>query len=155
MFSAGIVDTSDVQPCAHIGDLVSAKNLSALQTDITAFRDYIAAERGMAKNTVLAYQRDLVKYRDWITTGALANYLTPSVRELTNYLGYLKEQGLAAAVGGRRNPDRDRTLFTALPASRRTVAPNTVELLSSPKLWERIPQVLSLQRRRNLLNAPQ
>ena len=35
---------------------MSTKPLAALQSDLTAFRDYLAAERGMAKNTVLAYQ---------------------------------------------------------------------------------------------------
>ena len=73
----------------------AASHLAALQADLSAFRDYLAAERGMAKNTVLAYQADLVKYRDWSAGGGLANYLAPSVRELTNYLGYLKEDGLA------------------------------------------------------------
>src|SRR5215475_3555001 len=74
----------------------TASNLAALQTDLSAFRDYLTAERGMAKNTVLAYQADLVKYQTWIANGGLTSYLTPSVRELTNYLAYLKEEGLAA-----------------------------------------------------------
>ena len=74
---------------------MSAK-LAALNADLAAFRDYLAAERGMAKNTVLAYERDLHKFRDWAATGALPNYLAPSVRELTHYLAYLKDDGLAA-----------------------------------------------------------
>ena len=41
---------------------------TALADDITAFRNYLQAERGMAGNTVLAYGRDLaydriVRYR--------------------------------------------------------------------------------------------
>src|SRR6185295_7131031 len=85
----------------EVGDHMSSKNVAALSADLSAFRDYLDAERGMAKNTVLAYQRDLVKYRDWVVSGGLGNYLTPGVRELTNYLAYLKEQGLAAASVAR------------------------------------------------------
>ncbi len=131
---------------------MSSKNLAALQADLSAFRDYLAAERGMAKNTVLAYQRDLVKYRDWIAGGALVNYLTPSVRELTNYLAHLKEQGLAAASVAR-NLIATKMFYRFLRLEER-VEQNTVELLSSPKLWERIPQVLSPESVEKLLNAP-
>jgi integrase/recombinase XerD len=152
-FPLPFADTSDVQPCARIGDAaMSSKNLAALQTDLTAFRDYLAAERGMAGNTVLAYQRDLIKYRDWIAGGALADYLKPSVRELTNYLAYLNEQGLAAASVAR-NLIATKMFYRFLRLEER-VEQNTVELLSSPKLWERIPHVLSPESVEKLLNAP-
>jgi integrase/recombinase XerD len=131
---------------------MSSKNLAALQTDLTAFRDYLAAERGMAGNTVLAYQRDLIKYRDWMAGGALADYLKPSVRELTNYLAYLKEQRLAAASVAR-NLIATKMFYRFLRLEER-VEQNTVELLSSPRLWERIPQVLSPESVEKLLNAP-
>ena len=130
---------------------MSAK-LAALNADLTAFRDYLAAERGMAKNTVLAYERDLHKFRDWAATGALPNYLTPTVRELTHYLAYLKEDGLAA-TSIARNLIATKMFYRFLRLEER-VAQNTVELLSSPKLWERIPQVLSPDSVEKLLKAP-
>jgi integrase/recombinase XerD len=131
---------------------MSSKNVAALSADLTAFRDYLAAERGMAKNTVLAYQRDLVKYRDWVVSGGLGNYLTPGIRELTNYLAYLKEQGLAAASVAR-NLIATKMFYRFLRLEER-VEQNTLELLSSPRLWERIPQVLSPDSVDKLLNAP-
>jgi len=134
------------------GENVASKNLAGLHADLSAFRDYLAAERGMAKNTVLAYQRDLVKYRDWIANGGLPNYLTPGVRELTNYLAHLKEQGLAAASVAR-NLIATKMFYRFLRLEER-VAQNTVELLSSPRLWERIPQVLSPDSVDKLLSAP-
>jgi integrase/recombinase XerD len=130
----------------------SASKVAALQTDLSAFRDYLAAERGMAKNTVLAYEGDLVKYREWVAGGGLANYLTPSVRELTHYLAYLKEGGLAASSVAR-NLIATKMFYRFLRLEER-VEQNTVELLSSPKLWERIPQVLSPESVAKLLSAP-
>ncbi|MSQ93042.1 MAG: site-specific tyrosine recombinase XerD [Gemmataceae bacterium] len=127
-------------------------HLAKLQADLSAFRDYITAERGMAKNTVLAYDGDLHKFQEWVAGGGLPNYLKPSVRELTNYLGYLKEAGLAA-TSVARNLIATKMFYRFLRLEER-VEQNTVELLSSPRLWERIPQVLSPESVEKLLLAP-
>jgi integrase/recombinase XerD len=74
------------------------------------------------------------------------------VRELTNYLAYLKEGGLAAPSVAR-NLIATKMFYRFLRLEER-VEKNTVELLSSPRLWERIPQVLSPESVENLLNAP-
>jgi integrase/recombinase XerD len=127
-------------------------HLAALQADLNAFRDYLTSERGMAKNTVLAYEADLHKFRDWVATGGLPSYLSPSVRELTHYLGHLKELGLAA-TSVARNLIATKMFYRFLRLEER-VEQNTVELLSSPRLWERIPQVLSPESVEKLLHAP-
>jgi integrase/recombinase XerD len=129
-----------------------SSHLAALQADLTAFRDYLAAERGMAKNTVLAYERDLRKFRDWVAGGGLPNFLAPSVRELTHYLAFLKENGLAAPSVAR-NLIATKMFYRFLRLEER-VEQNTLELLSSPKLWERIPHVLSPESVEKLLDAP-
>jgi integrase/recombinase XerD len=130
----------------------SSSHPAALQADLTAFRDYLAAERGMAKNTVLAYERDLRKFRDWVAGGGLPNYLAPSVRELTHYIAFLKEDGLAAPSVAR-NLIATKMFYRFLRLEER-VEQNTLELLSSPKLWERIPHVLSPESVEKLLEAP-
>jgi integrase/recombinase XerD len=125
---------------------------SALHGDVTAFRHYLDAERGMAKNTVLAYHRDLSRFADWATGGGLADYLTPTVRELTNYLAFLHEEQLAAPSVARHLVAL-KMFYRFLRVEER-VAQNTVELLGSPRLWERIPQVLSPDSVERLLAAP-
>ena len=130
----------------------SSSHLAALQADLTAFRDYLAAERGMARNTVLAYERDLCKFRDWVAGGGLPNYLAPRVRELTHYIAFLKEDGLAAPSAAR-NLIATKMFYRFLRLEER-VEQNTLELLSSPKLWERIPHVLSPESVEKLLGAP-
>jgi integrase/recombinase XerD len=130
----------------------SSSHLAALQADLTAYRDYLAAERGMAKNTILAYERDLCKFHDWIAAGGLPNYLAPSVRQMTHYLAFLKEDGLAAPSVAR-NLIATKMFYRYLRLEER-VEQNTLELLSSPKLWERIPHVLSPESVEKLLDAP-
>ena len=48
---------------------------SPLMEDITAFRHYLQAERGMAANTVLAYGRDLDRFAQWTAESSMKDYL--------------------------------------------------------------------------------
>jgi integrase/recombinase XerD len=131
----------------------AAKQFLALSGDVTAFRNYLRAERGMALNTVLAYGRDLDRFASWVAGGGLADYLRPGVRELTHYLGHLREEKLAPPSVARHLIALK--MFYRFLRLEERVEQNTVELLSSPALWERIPQVLSPESVDKLLAAPQ
>ena len=67
-----------------------------LHSDILAFRNYLRAERGLSENTVMAYGRDLKRFAEWTETIRLADHLTPTLKELARYLGYLLDANLAA-----------------------------------------------------------
>jgi integrase/recombinase XerD len=126
---------------------------SALVEDITAFRHYLQAERGMAANTVLAYGRDLDRYAQWTAESGLKDYLRPGIVDLSQYVSYLREQGLSPASSARHLVAL-KMFYRFLRMEERS-DPSAVELLSSPTLWERIPQVLSPESVEKLLNAPQ
>lgn len=127
--------------------------LRALNEDLRAFRNYLQAERGMAVNTVLAYGRDLEKFALWVGDGGLGDFLKPSVRELGNFLVWLREQELAPTSIARHLVAL-KMFYRFLRMDERTDQ-RSVELLSSPALWERIPQVLSPEAVEKLLAAPQ
>jgi integrase/recombinase XerD len=131
----------------------AANNSAALADDIRAFRHYLQAERGMANNTVLAYGRDLDRFSQWVAGGGLADYLRPSVRDLSHYLGHLRTEGLAPPSVARHLVAL-KMFYRFLRLEERT-EPGAVELLNSPALWERIPQVLSPESVEKLLAAPQ
>jgi integrase/recombinase XerD len=126
--------------------------LAALHEDVTAFRNYLQAERGMAVNTLLAYGRDLDRFTQWIAAGGLADHLTPSVRDFGNYLAYLREDGLAPRSVARHLVALK--MFYRFLRLEERISDSTVELLSSPSLWQRIPQVLSPESVTRLLEAP-
>ncbi len=128
-------------------------SIQELAADIRAFLQYLRAERGMAHNTVLAYGRDLEKYRTWAAEGALANYLQPTLSELSQYVMQLREDDLAA-VSVARNLVALKMFYRFLRMEEK-VGSNATELLSSPSLWERIPHVLSPESVEKLLAAPQ
>jgi integrase/recombinase XerD len=126
---------------------------SSLWSDITAYRHYLQAERGMAANTVLAYGRDLERFAQWAADGHLSDHLRPTVRQLGGYLSYLREQGLEPASVARHLVALKMFYrFLRLDDRAQEAA---VELLSSPALWDRIPQVLSPESVEKLLGAPE
>ena len=47
----------------------ASSHLTALQADLTAYRYYLAAERGMARNTVLAYEKDVPTKGGYVLMG--------------------------------------------------------------------------------------
>jgi integrase/recombinase XerD len=128
------------------------RQLTALLDDIKAFRHYQQAERGMAANTVLAYGRDLERYAQWIADGGLPDYLKPSVRELSHYLSFLRDQKLAPPSIARHLVALK--MFYRFLRIEERVEQTSVELLSSPALWERIPHVLSPESVEKLLASP-
>jgi len=129
-----------------------ASDFSALHEDITAFRHYLQSERGMAVNTLLAYGRDLDRFGLWVAGGAMSSYLKPSLREFTNYLACLREEGLAPRSVARHLVALK--MFYRFLRLEERIGDSTVELLASPTLWERIPQVLSPESVNKLLDAP-
>jgi integrase/recombinase XerD len=125
---------------------------AALAGDITSFKHYLQAERGLAKNSVLAYGRDLERFQLWVADGGLKNYLQPTVRELSHFLAYCRQENLSAPTVARHLVAL-KMFYRYLRLEER-VQENAVELLSSPALWERLPQVLSPEAVDKLMAAP-
>jgi integrase/recombinase XerD len=126
---------------------------AALADDVTAFRQYAQAERGLAANTVLAYGRDLDRFAQWVAGGGLADYLRPNLRDLSHYLSHLRDERLAPPSIARHLVALK--MFYRFLRMEERGDPRAVELLGSPALWERIPQVLSPESIDKLLAAPQ
>lgn len=123
-----------------------------LRDDVRAFRYYLESERGLAKNTVLAYGRDLERFADWAEEGNLRDYRDPQIRELTGYLTYLRDLPLAPPSVARHLVALK--MFYRFLRLEERVGRNAVELLSSPALWDRVPQVLSPESIDRLMAAP-
>ena len=126
--------------------------LAELRSDILAFRNYLRAERGLSENTVMAYTRDLAKFAEWAEQIGLREYLKPTLKELSRYLGFLSELDLAGPTVAR-NIVALRMFFKFLRLEEKTDK-TAVDLLASPKLWQKIPHVLTAANVDQLLAAP-
>src|SRR5260370_258644 len=130
----------------------AAGRFGELSDDIKAFRHYLEAERGRAENTVLAYGRDLDRFALWVAGGGLPDYLKPSLRDLSHYLTHMRDEKLAPTSVARHLVALK--MFYRFLRIEERVDQNSVELLSSPSLWERIPHVLSPESVEKLLASP-
>jgi integrase/recombinase XerD len=144
--------TADLIAETNQGKESTMSTNGSLVEDISAFRNYMKAERGMADNTVLAYGRDLHRFTLWVAEGGLSNYLRPTIRELSHYLGYLRDADLDPSSVARHLVALK--MFYRFLRLEERAEQTAVELLSSPALWERIPQVLSPESVARLLAAP-
>ena len=128
-------------------------SLAELQSDLAAFRHYLRSERGMSDNTVQAYGRDLDRFARWAAAVRFADYTAPTLKDLARYLAFLHDEQLAAPSVARHLVAL-KMFYRFLRLEERADAA-AVDLLGSPKLWQRIPQVLSPEAVDELLRAPQ
>jgi integrase/recombinase XerD len=128
-------------------------SLSELNSDIAAFRHYLQAERGMSDNTVQAYGRDLDRFARWAALVRLGEYTKPTLKDLARYVAFLHDEQLAPPSVARHLVAM-KMFYRFLRLDERADA-TAVDLLGSPKLWERIPQVLPPTAVESLINAPQ
>ncbi|MBA2225805.1 MAG: site-specific tyrosine recombinase XerD [Gemmataceae bacterium] len=128
-------------------------SVTELRSDLLAFRHYLQAERGMAANTVAAYTRDLERFARWYSEFGQMDYTAPTLADLSRYVAFLHEESLAPPSVARHLAAL-RMFYRFLRLEERASAA-AIELLGSPKLWERIPQVLSPEQVELLLAAPQ
>jgi integrase/recombinase XerD len=129
-----------------------ASTLVLLQQEVREFKAYLHAERGLSPNTVVAYGHDLDRYVRWTVESKLGDFRLPTVRELSAYLEFLREEGLAPPSIARHLVALK--MFYRFLRMEGRVDSNAVDLLGSPTLWDRIPQVLSPTSVDKLLAAP-
>ncbi len=126
--------------------------LNQLLSDILAFRSYLQAERGLAENTVIAYAHDLDRFAHWVASVNHKNYLAPTLKDLSRYVAFLHDEKLAAPSIARHLVALK--MFYRYLRLEEKADPGAVELLASPKLWQRVPAVLSPPNVDALLSAP-
>jgi integrase/recombinase XerD len=127
--------------------------IAELTADVSAFKHYLTTERGLSETTVLAYGRDLARYVSWAEGVKLPDHLRPDLADMVRYLGFLHDEKLAPPSVARHVVAL-RMFYRYLRYEGRA-GEAAVDLLASPKLWERIPQVLSPESVEALLAAPQ
>ena len=114
-----------------------------------AFVRYIGSECHLSENTVAAYQRDLRRLFAWLGNRRLGQL---KVSELAGYPAWLAELPLASKSIARHVASL-KVFFRFLQLEG-AITDNQAELLGSPKLWQRVPQVMSPEQVDHLLSGP-
>jgi integrase/recombinase XerD len=114
-----------------------------------AFVRYLRSECHLAENSVVAYERDLRRFFQWLRGRRIAGL---SISELSDYPAWLTAQELAPASISRHTVSL-KVFFRYLQLEG-VLSDNQAELLGTQKLWERVPTVLSQTEIEALLTAP-
>ncbi len=113
------------------------------------FTDYLRTECHLASNTVEAYRRDLRKFFTWLGSRRLQSL---SVNDLAAYPAWLGQQQLSAKSITRHVASLK--VFFRFVQIEGAMTDNQAELLGTQKLWQKVPQVLSVTQVEKLLTAP-
>ncbi|MBK9070174.1 MAG: site-specific tyrosine recombinase XerD [Myxococcales bacterium] len=119
---------------------------------IEAFLDYVRVERGMSKNTLDGYSRDLLRFLAFCEVRGLARAALVAEVDIADFLGAMASQGLAARSRARALV-AVRGLFRYLLAER-LVERNPAQLVDAPKERRGLPGVLGIGAVEALLAAP-
>lgn len=119
---------------------------------VDAFLSYLEAECGMSINTVKAYRNDVEQFVSWMNDNQIGSVLDVDLGTLSQFLQSLHERELKATTISRRLVALK--MFFRYLVLEGIIAESTVDLMSSPKLWQYLPTVLSPEMVDRLLDAP-
>jgi integrase/recombinase XerD len=117
------------------------------------FMDYLIVEKGSAKNTIMAYERDLKSYLHYLINVESVHSLNDVQRvHIVHFLRFLKEQGKSSKTLARHIASV-RAFHQFLLRAKATNQDPSVQI-ETPRLERSLPNVLSLQEVEILLNTP-
>ncbi len=125
-----------------------------MKTLISEFLNYLSVERGLAKNTLMAYGRDLEAYAEFL--GSKHGVKSPEgvTREkITSYMHDQKKRGLTA--GSICRSLAAIRMFHRFLVRESFASADPTDLVDTPKLWKRVPDVLSQSEVNAMLEAAQ
>ena len=119
---------------------------------LALFQEYLTVELGLAKNTQLAYMRDLRLLMKSLQLKADEDLLQVSRQQLIAYLVRLKQEGRAASTVARKLASI-KAFYRFLTAER-YIRRNPAEVLEAASRGLHLPKVLSVQEVERLLDEP-
>lgn len=119
---------------------------------LALFQEYLTVELGLAKNTQLAYMRDLRLLMKSLQLKADEELLQVSRQQLIAYLVRLKQEGRAASTVARKLASI-KAFYRFLTAER-YIRRNSAEVLEAASRGLHLPKVLSVQEVERLLDEP-
>ncbi|MFQ6132800.1 MAG: site-specific tyrosine recombinase XerD, partial [Armatimonadota bacterium] len=120
--------------------------------DLDAFIDFIVVEKGLADNTVRAYQRDLRQWMGFLLSRGCDEFAKATRDDLLVYLDDCRKRLLARSTVSRKVTSI-RSLHKFL-VRERSLETDITEDIDLPKSSRRLPPALSVQEVERLIEAP-
>ena len=111
---------------------------------ITGFVDYLMLERGMSKNTLLAYEKDMRQLQAFFTKRKQPiNPIQIQRTDILEFITAINQIGLSERTQARMLSSFKA--FYKYLLVEKLITTNPLELIESPKLPQKIPEVLSIE----------
>ncbi|MBI3253089.1 MAG: site-specific tyrosine recombinase XerD [Candidatus Omnitrophica bacterium] len=119
---------------------------------VRLFLDYLSIEKGLSKNTLMAYRRDLGRYAQFLKKKKNTSFARVNRGDVMDFLLEERDRGLTARSVAR-GLVAVRLLHRFL-AQEAKIPEDVTRTLESPKLWKPLPECLSVTEVESLINAP-
>ncbi|MDQ6599535.1 site-specific tyrosine recombinase XerD [Bacillus salipaludis] len=124
-----------------------------MENQLKDFIEFLIVEKGLAKNTIMSYERDLKSYIRFLQhVERISSFNLVQRVHIVQFLGFLKEQGKSSKTIARHIASV-RALHQFLLRDKATDQDPSV-LIETPKLERSLPKVLSLKEVEKLLDSP-
>ena len=135
---------------------MSHLNSSQIQRHINGYLDHLLVERGLAKNSMSAYRRDLDRYREFLASRDLLEFSAVSANDISEFLINLR-------LGNEHHPalapsSAARTLIAvrglhAFLAKEGITTSDSARAVKPPGISKRLPKALTFAEIEKLLTA--
>lgn len=115
------------------------------------FIGYLSLERGLVKNSVLAYRSDLSDFIAYLKARSISSYMAVTRDDIIDYLSDCKDRGMEVATLARRLV-AIKVFFRYL-FQERIIGADITDVMDSPKLWRILPEFMSTAEVDAFLNA--
>jgi integrase/recombinase XerD len=112
-----------------------------MKTEIQEFLNYLTVERGLSKNTLLAYKRDLEQYSRYLEKHGVSSVNLVKRERVSDYMFEQKKRELSTA-SICRSLAAIKTFHRFL-VREALAQDDPTNLVDTPKMWKRVPDVLS------------
>ena len=116
------------------------------------FLDFLSIEKGLSKNTLMAYRRDLKRYLFFLGKKGTASLDSVNRKVIMEYLLKERDRGMNASSVARGLVAI--RMFHRFLTEEGKIREDVTEALEAPKLWKHLPDCLSVQEVEALLKAP-
>lgn len=124
-----------------------------MEDHLQDFMHYLVVERGLARNTIISYQRDLRRYLQYLKEVETVEHLNDVSRvQIVHFLALLKEEGKSAKTLARHIASI--RAFHQFLLRDKAVETDPTVYIESPKTEQNLPKVLNLAEVEALLDFP-
>ncbi|KUL31225.1 site-specific tyrosine recombinase XerD [Actinoplanes awajinensis] len=124
----------------------------SLDRTIQAYLDHLSVERGLSRNTLASYRRDLDRYAGQLTAAGIAELAQVRPKDVTGHLAALRAEGLASSSAARAiSAVRGLHRFAL---RERLVTHDAAAEVRPPSPPKRLPKALDVDQVSRLLAVP-